>query len=295
MTETSPTSDVSVPALLRRYRPRVALTFALVLLEAGGMLLFPLFIGFAVNGLVDDDHSGVVALAGLGVVVLLIGSGRRLYDTRTYARIYEDVANETVARERQAGTEVSAVTARANLLREVVEFLENSMPEIVASVIGVGGSLVILATLDLGVFLASVGLLVLVVVVYAATGRLNLRLNAGYNDELERQVDALSDGPTVVHRHFVRLMRWNIRLSDLETANFAVIFIGIIALLFYSPIALVEGDVEAGTVLAGLMYVFQYTESLLALPYFAQQAIRLQEISTRLREPLGDARTEPAD
>lgn len=281
------TSDTSVFRLLGRYRWRVALTMALVLIEAAAWLLFPLFIGFAVDGLVDDDLTGVIALAALGLGALTVGSLRRLYDTRTYSRLYEEVASETVEREREAGSPVTSMSARANLLREMVEFLENSMPELVNGVIGVVGALVILIAIDTGVFLASLGLLMLVLLVYGLTGRLNLRFNAGYNDELERQVDSLASDATSAKGHFHRLMRWNIRLSDLETANYAVIFLGVVALMFYAPIALVTGDAQAGAVIAALMYVLQYIEGLLTLPLYAQQAIRLAEISKRLTEPAG--------
>jgi hypothetical protein len=77
-------------------------------------------------------------------------------------------------------------------------------------------------------------------------------------------------------------VRWNIKLSGRETVNYILLFLGVIALLFYAPIALVTGGVEAGFVLAALMYVFQYVEGLLVMPLYIQQAIRLKEISDRL-------------
>lgn len=280
---------VSVLGLVKRYRWRVAVTFFLVLLEAVGWLLFPLFLGFAVNSLIDDSLAGVIALTALGATALVVGSIRRLYDTRAYAHIYVEIADEMVAREKHAGSEISTVTARSNLLREFVEFLENSMPEIVNNVIGVVGTLIILGGINRGVFLAALGLLVVVVVTYWVTSGANFRLNKGYNDELERQVDTLKNGGRVgVRSHFERLMRWNIRLSDLETGNYAVFFTGVIALLFCAPIALATDGVSVGVAIAGLMYVFQYMESLAAMPLFIQQVIRLREISKRLEMPGGE-------
>ena len=277
------TQNVSVGRLVRRFRWKISLTLGLVVLEAGIGLLFPLLIGLAVDGLIDDSYNGVFALAGLGVAALVVGIGRRFYDTRVYAGIYETIAVEMVEREAERGAGVSKITARSSLMTEFVEFLENSMPEIVGSVIGVVGTLIILFSLNTGVFLASLGLLVLVVITYWITGGRNLRLNTGYNDELERQVEAISSGkrPGIV-AHYSRLMRWNIRLSDLETLNYAILFLGVIALLFYSPIALVSEGAIAGSVVAGLMYVFQYVEGLVTMPLYIQQVIRLTEISGRL-------------
>ena len=293
-------SSVSLGGLVRRFRGRVAVTALLVVAEAATLLLFPLFIGIAIDDLLADSFRGIAVLGALGVVSLAIGALRRFLDTRTYAAVYETVAAEMVDAERERGTETSAISARTTLLAEFVEFLENSMPMIVNAAIGIVGTLVILAGIDMGVFLGAVGLAALVGLVYAATGRWNLALTAGYNDELEQQVDAVSVGGASARRHFSELMRWNRRLSDLETLNFSIIYLGVIALFVYAPVAVVErggdGIVEVGAAFAAVMYVLQYVEAVLETPLFLQQLIRLREISTRLSGvPARDERELVAD
>ncbi|MEM9134901.1 MAG: ABC transporter six-transmembrane domain-containing protein [Actinomycetota bacterium] len=270
--------------LVVRFRWRVGLTVSLVLIEAVVELLLPLFIGIAIKGLLDDSFDGVIALGGLGVAALVIGSLRRLIDTRTYTGIYRQVAAEMVSTEQATGTSTSTIAARATLLTEFVEFLEDSMPQVVNTVIGVIGTLVIIARLDLGLFWACLALFALIVVTYWATGRLNYRLNQGYNDELEQQVAAIESGDGQrIGGHFSALMRWNRHLSDLETGNYFVIWLGIIALLVYAPIAVViPGETEYGFAFSALIHVFQYVEVLAMLPLFIQELVRLQEISTRL-------------
>ncbi|MEO1060510.1 MAG: ABC transporter six-transmembrane domain-containing protein [Actinomycetota bacterium] len=284
MSTPAPVGAITVGSLARRFRGGVAITLSLVVLEAAALLLFPLVIGLAIDDLLQDELGGVALLGGLGVVTLAVGALRRLIDTRTYARIYETTASELAAAEHERGTDVSTVAARTTLLNEFIEFLENSMPMIVNSAVGIVGTLIILARIDVGVFAASLGLAVLVTVVYAATGRRNLALTTGYNDELERQVGALSTRTAGgARRHFAELMRWNRTLSDLETINFSLIYLGVIALLVYSPIAVVDGaDPQYGFVFATIMYVLQYVESVLETPLFLQQLIRLREISQRL-------------
>ena len=193
-------SSVSLGGLVRRFRGRVAVTALLVVAEAATLLLFPLFIGIAIDDLLADSFRGIAVLGALGVVSLAIGALRRFLDTRTYAAVYETVAAEMVDAERERGTETSAISARTTLLAEFVEFLENSMPMIVNAAIGIVGTLVILAGIDMGVFLGAVGLAALVGLVYAATGRWNLALTAGYNDELEQRVDAVSVGGASARR-----------------------------------------------------------------------------------------------
>ena len=270
--------------LIARFRWRVGATVTLVLVEAGIELLFPLFIGIAINDLLEDSSRGVVMLAGLGVAALAVGSARRFFDTRAYTGIYEAIATELVSREQRRGTETSKIAARTTLAGEFVEFLEDSMPEIVTASIGTVGMLVIIAGLDLSVFFACLGLLVLLVVTYWVSATRNLALNRGYNDELERQVTTIdSRQPDAIGGHFRALMRWNRQLSDLETVNYAMIWLGVIALLVYAPIEVIQaGETEYGFAFSTILYVFQFVEAMVALPLFIQQLIRLREISGRL-------------
>ncbi|MCP5094373.1 MAG: hypothetical protein GY943_02340 [Chloroflexi bacterium] len=280
------TPTITLWGLFRRFKKKISLTFFLVVAESILDLLFPLFIGFAINSLLEQSYTGVIALALLGFFALIVGSGRRFYDTRAYASIYTTLSTEMVTREQKKENSISTISARASLLTEFVEFLENSMPMIVTSLFGLVGILAILFSLNLAVFAASTALLGLMILVYLLSGKWNFRYNKNYNDTLENQVDALStQDMDVISSHFKTVMRWNIKLSDLETVNYTVIWLGIIGLLVYAPIAVIDsGLANYGLVFSILMYVFQYIESVVTLPYFIQQIIRLQEISGRLNK-----------
>ena len=275
---------ISIKSLLLRFKWRVVITQGLVVAEAVIDLLFPLLIGLAINDLLEQRFTGLFYLLLAGLAALVLGSLRRFYDTRVYSGIYKIIAVEMVDRETAAGSPLSRVSARANLLTEFVEFLENQLPSLLGSLIGLVGIVAIIATLSRPVLVGCLLLFGLVLVVYLVTGKLNFGLNKHYNDELENQVDALSSGDrNKVARHFTSLMAWNIKLSDLETWNFAIIWLGIIALMVYAPVTLIEsGMLSYGLVFSVLMYVFQYIEALDILPFHIQQLIRLQEISRRL-------------
>ncbi|MEM7514261.1 MAG: hypothetical protein AAF388_25270, partial [Bacteroidota bacterium] len=83
--------------------------------------------------------------------------------------------------------------------------------------------------------------------------------------------------------HLAKLMKWNVKLSDLETLNFAIVWLLITALLILAIWWAVQNG-NVGFVFALVMYVFQYAESVVTLPYFYQQWLRLQEISERLSQ-----------
>ena len=81
-------------------------------------------------------------------------------------------------------------------------------------------------------------------------------------------------------------MRWNIKLSDLEVMNYFVIWVGVIAVFIYTPIAVIgAGILSYDLILSIIIYVFDYVGCIVSFPLYIQQAIRLKEISVRLDKP----------
>jgi len=273
----------TLKAIFSRFKWQISLTLLLVVIEAILGIFYPLLIGLAINDILKGSYQGIYWLTTLGISSLLVGTLRRFYDTRIYSTIYRKTVTGMVAAEHIKSRPVSAISARCNLMTEFVVFLENTLPDIVQSVIAIIGVSVIVATLNIKVFFACFALLLLVLSVYTFTGRKNFNLNKGYNDELERQVQAIeSKSNTTSKKHFNALMRWNVTLSDLETSNYFIIWSGVIALFIYTPITVIDdGVLTYGLVFSILMYVFDYIENLATMPLHIQQAIRLKEISQR--------------
>jgi len=276
--------NISLKKIIFRFKWKVLFTFFLVVIESVLEIFYPLLIGLAINDLLDNKYNGVIYLAVLGALSLIFGSARRFYDTRVYSGIYQNIASEMVNAERKKGSSVSKISARSTLLTEFVEFLENSMPDIIGGIISLTGILIILVTLNISVFLACIAVLLVMFTVYGLSGKLNYKLNAGYNTQLEKQVEVIeSNKPEFIKNHYKLLMKWNIKLSDLETLNYFIIWISVIALFVYTPIVVIDGGVSKyGLVFAIFMYVFDYVDKSIIFPYHIQQLIRLKEISNRL-------------
>jgi ABC-type multidrug transport system fused ATPase/permease subunit len=278
-------TQISLTNLLKRFKWKISFTFILVILESVANLLFPLFMGFAIDGLLQSDFSGLINLAILGGVSVVLGASRKFYDTRAYASIYSTIAPEMVDKENKRNSSVSKINTRANLLTEFIEFFENFLPEIVRNFIGIIGALVIIFSLNFQVFIACLIVLFVIIAVYILTSKKIFGLNKSYNDQLEKQVDVLSEKDNhQIKSHFKSVMKWNIKLSDLESINFSIIWTAMVGLLIYSIVTVVDsGIVEYGAVFAILMYVFDYIENTANLPLYYQQLIRLHEITKRLQ------------
>jgi hypothetical protein len=278
--------EITLKTLVVRFKWQILFTNLMVFLESILGVLIPLFIGLAINDLLDQSFRGVIYLIAVSLSSVAVGSMRRVYDTRTYSRIYQVVAPEMVEKEQQKGSSVSKIIARTSLLAEIVEFLEWSVPAVVGAAVYLIATLVIIAGLNLNVFFASLFVLLLTFVVYVKTGKINFNLNEKYNDQLEKEVSALESRDHGIVRNYYRtLMQSNVKLADLGTFNYLIVMLGTTGLLVYTPIAVIKsGIVYYGLVFSAVLYVFEFIAALIELPDHIEQVIRLNEISSRLSE-----------
>lgn len=286
--ETEPFSfrTITLTGLIRRFWRQVIFTWFNVVLESFALICLPLVIGWSVDGLLTKDLTGLYQLGGLCLVLLFFGTIRRFYDTRTYGAIYTTIANELVTKEQQQNSKLSKISARTQLLWEFISFMEESIPEIVQQVIGLFGTLLIIVFIDFNIFIACLLGIGLTFFVYTISQRTIYRLTKAENNELERQIDVLSSRKNKkIQNHFSRLIKWRIKLSDLETWNYSAIWIGLTAVLIYAIVSSTSSStITFGKIISIVMYVFEFIESVMTFPLFYQQLIRLKEISHRLEE-----------
>jgi len=273
---------MQLTALLRKYRLKLGFTLLLIVTEALLSLLFPLFIGYAVDNAIQGSYAGAIQLGLLGLATLVIGVGRRVFDSRLYAKVYTDVGTTVLSATPKDSSSVKS--ARLGMLRELVEFLENTLPELIGTVIGLIGVVALLATLNLTVFYGSLAVTGIIFLIYAVTSRKTVRFNRASNDEFEKQVEVISSNhESELRTHLQRMMKWNIRLSDLEAVNFSLSWFVLLSFLVASiVVSITSGIVTYGALFALIMYVFHYLENVVNLPFFYQNGLRLREIWGRL-------------
>ncbi|MCT4586368.1 MAG: ABC transporter six-transmembrane domain-containing protein [Carboxylicivirga sp.] len=272
-----------IKQVFAKYWMRLSLTLLLILLEALLVILFPLYIGKAIDGVMNNELVFLWQLCALGLLLTVTGAGRRLLDSRFYAGIYTKVSRAAIKKMKLQDDSVK--TARLNMLAEVVEFAENQLPAIIQHSIGLIVVALIILFLNLKIFMAAILCGSLVLCIYFLSSKRTLRLNSEFNNELENQVNTIQQKQeSALHRHLLKLMRWNIRLSDLETLNFSGSWLIMLVLLVISiHIAATGENIQYGALMALIMYVYQFIESMVSLPLFYQQWLRLSEISERIR------------
>ena len=284
MTDPAHPEPITHGQIFKRHRGPISGTFALLGLENALQVAEPLVLGLAIDALLQQNWRGFLILCAVEAGILIVGVLRRLYDTRVYTKVYAEVGGQVVKVEQAKDAPMTQVSARANLVKEVVDFFEHDLPMAATSIIGVVGSLAMVLFLNGRVFLAALAAAVGTLIVFAlASGRIT-RLNAELNDELEKQISVFETRRASMRRgHFLRLARTRVRLSDFESLNFGLTYAFLIAAILYGLFdSVTRQEASLGTVFAIVTYLTQFTQGVVILPYTYQQLLRTLEITRRL-------------
>jgi len=279
-----PVTVRSAADAIKPFRWRILLTYALTTVEDLLELSYPWATGLAINGLLAHDYKMAVPVMVAWVLHTVVGSGRQMYDTRLYTRVYNAIVIDTVLRQRQAGIEPTAVAARSTMSREFVTFFEKDMPVVINAVVGIVGSAAILFWYDLIVGAVVTLLFVPVALLNRGYMRRSLALNKGLNNQLEHEVRVIDASERQgVADHFAQVRDWRIKLSDADAFNWTAIeamsmlvFVLVLARVAYLP------SPEAGTIFAMFFYVWRLMEKLDLSPQIVQQLMRLKDIRQRI-------------
>jgi ABC-type multidrug transport system fused ATPase/permease subunit len=272
--------------LMRKHKYQLATTYSLFSLEMLGALLRPFFLGVAVNDLIKGSYHGLIVLSIVHCLWLIVGTIRHMYDTRTFSAIYTSLVTQFLSR-RYGKTEVSRLSAHSGLSREFVDFLEFDLAYVIEAFYNLFGSLVLLFFYDKAVVLLCFAILLPVIAISYFYGRKMRRLTRLKNDELEKQVDIISEGNAdYIKTHYNKLRKWQIKISDKEAFNFGIIEIMVMIIIGAS--LLIAHNSLGTTVLAGNLigiynYILKFVSGLDTIPYTVQRIISLNDITQRIQ------------
>ena len=178
---------------------------------------------------------------------------------------------------------MSRRAARLGLARELVDFFEWELPELVAALVGIVGAFAMLLYMLPAIGGMSIIVATIVFTIFVISRGRMFNLNKLLNNELERQVTMLEKEKDFTRRrHLSRLARWRIHLSDLEATNFAIAELFLSALIIGAIVITVSAGLSVGEVFAVMTYLIGLAQNLVILPWTYQQSIRAGEIGGRI-------------
>lgn len=274
----------TLKAIARAYPGKLFFTLSLVALENALLLAYPLFAGFAVDSIIRGDTRSALVYAVVVLAFWVVGAARRAVDTRTFTRIYTDLAVPVILNQRLQNQDTSTAAARVVLAREFVDFFEKHIPTIATALVSIVGAAVMLTLIEPWIGLACLLALILCSTLLPRFARRNQELHERLNDRLEKEIGMVARvGAASLQRHYRVLSRLRIRLSDREVV--AYLFIGTVAAALFvvaiSQLAL-SPAVKAGHVYAVMTYLWTFVSSLDEAPTMVDQLARLRDIGKRV-------------
>lgn len=275
-------TSFTLPAILRRHKKKVAITWLMIVAENALMVLLPLFIGFAIDSLINGSFVYLYNLSATFALLVIISVARRVYDTRTYGTMRVDVGEAVEAQATKQ--ELSIRNARLDMSRELVDFLEEDLPPLLTAVIQLLASISILIAFDICLGLTAITAGILMLVLYALFHRHFMRLYGSFNNQMEQQVKILSrNSQHHLRRHLQRLKAREVRISDTESIIYGVIFLVLFGFVITNLwLTSYIHTPSSGQIFSIVTYSMEFVESAIMLPIALQALSRLSEISARL-------------
>lgn len=274
--------NINLLHIIQSFQKKIYLTWLLVLIENILLALIPLLIGYTIDGLLKGNHNELLILSGIFLMLTLISVIRRIYDTRIYGTIRVHLGI-TVHKQHQHLT-ISKKTARLDMAKELVNFLEQQIPELLTATIQICIALIVLNSFHQNLAFSAFFILILMIIIYAFFHSHFYHLNAALNEQIEQQVSIIEkNNRRKIVRHLRKLRHWEIALSDKEAILYGLIFIMITLFISYNLwLSTQLPNISTGTIFSIITYSWEYVEASIMLPASLQNWSRLHEITKRI-------------
>ena len=266
------------------HRRKLITTFSLVGLDNLLLLVYPVFGGWAINAVMEGN---VWQAMLYGVVVLLmwiIGAARRIADTRTFTKIYTEIAVPVVLEQRKQEVPHSAITARVTLSREFVSFFEEHLPIAATSLVSIFGACMMLLILEFRVGVLAVAILALFLWLLPRFAAISENLYFRLNNRLERDNHLIRDGnERQLYRHYGWVAKLRVLISNREALGYLSIGMAMSVLFGFAFIHMtLKGYGSAGHIYSVSTYLWMFAMSLDDVPRLVEQYSNLKDIGQRV-------------
>ena len=112
----------------QKSRRQILFVYALNTIAEICYLLIPGAIGLLINTFLNGEGYGILAFAGAYLGWQGVATLCKIFDTRIFTEIYNQISLQTIEHHKAEGVEISKINARIELLKQVVEFFENDLP-----------------------------------------------------------------------------------------------------------------------------------------------------------------------
>lgn len=271
----APTAEVST-ATTSLNRPRLRGVSVLLVAENIARLMQPLAMGLAINSLMIRSFSGLIVLLGQQLAYLLISSIRQ----RMVSQELEGIMNIEV-HQMTPDMDETCLRDRTTRIHNQLHLIEQALPESIHIAVSLCGALLMLALYDWLLAPVCLVLVLPVILLSMAGGRQSQLLGRQIMQAEERESELLSGGDLrAIRQHFQRYAQTRRQLANLDASSFCLMQLFVLGLLATTLVHYcLQSSVQAGDIVAVVMYVLWFLTALNSLPVLVRLLNRLRTIT----------------
>jgi ABC-type multidrug transport system fused ATPase/permease subunit len=272
--------------LMSTNRFSLGLVYGINLLETIFYLFIPAAAGYCIDHFIDKKFWGVWAFALAYIGWQALATVRKLIDSRVFTKIYTEMSIKTIEHHKENGIDDGKINARVELLKQVVLFFEQDFPFMLNSIIEMFGSAFLLYFYNPKILLVCIIIIIPSFVVNRIFSRRMGKASTDLNNEYEKQMDVIAEKRNRGLSDYFNLIRnLNIRKSNLEAYNFAMLELFVFAMIVSSLYIITQTpNIKYGEIVATYGYINRFAFSFDFIPHLTGKVATLGDINKRLED-----------
>jgi ABC-type bacteriocin/lantibiotic exporter with double-glycine peptidase domain len=276
-------------SIWQRNKASIGFIYFLNIIEEICYVLIPSAAGMLINTFIYGTGYGVWAFLGVylgwqGIAIL-----RKILDTITFTKVYNQVCLQTIEHHKEEGIEVSKINARIELLKQVVSFFEIDLPFMMNSMVSIMGSAILLYFYNPMLLIICLLIILPSLFINYFFGKKMIKVSAQVNDQYEKQIDVIThqnmDG---IKRYFEEVRQFNIRKSSLEAYNFGILELFVFIMIMASVYVICKTpNVNYGDIVASYGIILRFAYGFDFIPHITSKVASMKDIQNRLEEVYG--------
>jgi ABC-type bacteriocin/lantibiotic exporter with double-glycine peptidase domain len=270
----------------QRNKASIGFIYFLNIVEEICYVLIPSAAGMLINTFIYGTGYGVWAFLGVYLGWQGIATLRKILDTITFTKVYNQVCLQTIEHHKEEGIEVSKINARIELLKQVVSFFEIDLPFMMNSVVSIIGSAILLY------FYNPMLLIICLLIIFPSLfinyffGKKMIKVSAQVNDQYEKQIDVITyQNMEGIKRYFEEVRQFNIRKSSLEAYNFGILELFVFTMIMASIYVICKTpNVNYGDIVASYGIILRFAYGFDFIPHITSKVASMKDIQNRLEE-----------
>jgi ABC-type multidrug transport system fused ATPase/permease subunit len=271
----------------QNHKVKISQTYTLNIIENVSNMLLPAASGLLIDGFIAKKMDGLWFFIAAYVFWYGTAMIRRVYDTKVFTKIYNDVSIKTIVHHQEENIDSGTINARIELLKQMVNFFEVDMPFLMNNLIQMFGAFVLLYFYDPKVMVVCLVVILPSFAINYFFGKKMLSVATEVNDKYEQQLEMIqskaNESSLVSYFNIVRKL--NIRKSNLEAWNFGILEIFVLLMIIASLYMICQNPLlKHGDIVAIYGYITRFAYSFDFIPHLTAKLSVVKDIENRLKE-----------